>query len=166
MKVRAVYRNDGGVSIIHPASKSQKPGESEADWLNRVFQKAMKGHQLENCPYKDIDNLSLPTRRFRNSWVQDTLGVKVNLIKARSQIMLEARSVRDKELLVTDGLTARANEIGTAPEQQQIKGYRQQLRDLPQVLNSKINSIVTSEILESEYPAMLSIEEYITKSTQ
>ena len=68
MKVRVVYRPDGTVAAIHPAPKSRREGESEAEWLARVFTKCMEG-ALAGLPYDDIDSSELPqTRKYREAW--------------------------------------------------------------------------------------------------
>lgn len=64
MKVRAIYREDGGVSIVHPNSKKQKKGETENAFLKRVFDKATP----EGAEYEDIEPYNLLTRKTRQFW--------------------------------------------------------------------------------------------------
>lgn len=80
-KVRVVYNKDNTVSIIHPAPKSRRDGESESEWLDRVFTKATP----KNVEYDDIDNSELPKdRKDRNSWTgTKNKGVSVDQNKAQ-----------------------------------------------------------------------------------
>ena len=81
-KVRVLKRNDGGVSVVYPISKSKRPGETEEQWLERVFAKA----NPNNLPYVDIDQSELPQdREDRNAWELDDKEkkVKINPVKAR-----------------------------------------------------------------------------------
>lgn len=67
-KVRIVYRMDGGVAIIHPAPNSHREDETEKEWLERVFTKAMRDG-LYGCDYDDVDKSEIPTdRTYRDAW--------------------------------------------------------------------------------------------------
>ena len=68
MKVRVVYKDDGSVAVIHPAPKSRRPDESEEDWLERVFTKAMKDGGFLDCKHDDLDESALPSREYRDAW--------------------------------------------------------------------------------------------------
>lgn len=83
-KVRIVYKPDKSVAIIHPALKSRRPDETEEQWLDRVFTKAMRG-ELKDLPYDDIDKSELPqTREERNAWEGEKgLGISINQEKAK-----------------------------------------------------------------------------------
>jgi len=78
MKVRVLYKADKSVSVIHPVPKSRKKGETEEDWLKRVFAKSTP----EGATYDDIDESELPDRATRMAW-EGTLGkgVVVNTTK-------------------------------------------------------------------------------------
>ena len=97
MKVRVVYHPDKSVSVIHPAPKSRRPGESEAAWLARVFDKAMIGQPLEGLPYDDLDISALPqSRADRGAWEGEKgLGVSVDPVKAAAD-----REARENEILI------------------------------------------------------------------
>lgn len=94
MIVRVVYRADGGVSVIYPVLQSRLKDETEEQWLDRVFTRAMeKQDKLRGQPYDDIDSLQLPSREDRNAWEgKKGEGVKVNLVKAK-----ELKDVKEKE---------------------------------------------------------------------
>jgi hypothetical protein len=157
MIVRVLYNKNGGVSIVYPAEKSRRAGEDEKDWLARVFDKA----NPDKLPHKDIDldKTQLPNPRFRNTWTKGANGVKVDLAKAKKQVMTELRIVRDKELTHTDGLIARANEIGPQSEIDKLVAYRQKLRDLPQTIG--VENAETVEELEVIFPRQLLIDNYL-----
>lgn len=68
MKIRVVYKLDKSVVVIHPAPNSKRKSETEVEWLERVFNKAMQG-ELKDLSYDDVDSSELPqTRQHRNSW--------------------------------------------------------------------------------------------------
>lgn len=181
---RIIYRKDGGISVISPAPKSRRiisldgtklknpisldrfrfsledlnenkipyELESESEWLTRVFDKSTPG----GVEYKDTNEIS-SDRRFRNAWVKGKMkAIEVDLSKAKEQVMGELRTARDKELTKTDGLMARANEIGSQTEIDELKTYRQKLRNLPVVIN--IEKITTTKDLQNQYPEIVIIE--------
>lgn len=131
--------------------------EPEAEWLKRVFDKATP----EGADFEEVDEgiNPLPSRRFRNAWSKGIDGVEINLLKAKEQVMAEVRTVRDEELTKTDGLMARANEIGTPTEVDTLKIQRQKLRDLPADIGVKV--ITDVEKLEKKFPKQLTIDEYL-----
>ena len=153
---RIIYRQDGGISIVIPAPKSRRKNESEQKWLDRIFNKMTP---INIIGFKDIDEKinPLPNRRFRNAWSKGSRGIKVSLAKAKKQVLSEIRTVRDEELTRTDGLMARANEIGTQTEIDELKIYRQKLRDLPM----KVENITTIKKLQEKYPKIATIQDMI-----
>lgn len=84
MKVRVCYRPDKTVAVIHPVPGSQKPDESEEQWLERIFAKAMSHPDLKGLPFDDIDENDLPrSREDREAWEGEKgKGIKVNPTKA------------------------------------------------------------------------------------
>ena len=67
-KVRIVYKSDNSVAVIYPIPESKHINETENEWLNRVFNKAMC-NELKHLEYDDIDIEKLPkTRKNRDSW--------------------------------------------------------------------------------------------------
>ena len=77
--VRVVQHIDGSVTIIHPVANSRQTGESEQDWLERVFNKAMEG-ELSGLVYKDIPKSELiQTREYKNDWEGDSINSKVKV---------------------------------------------------------------------------------------
>jgi len=124
-KVRIVYKPDGSVAVVHPASKSRRPDETEDQWLKRVFDNAMRpkynifGQQvnpLHGMPHDDMDVSELPTREDRDAWEgMKGKGIWVNEEKAR-KIRKERETRRlieeEKRRLLEEQAIARLKEKG------------------------------------------------------
>ena len=93
-RVRIIYKSDKTVAIIHPALKSRQLIETEAQWLDRVFTKAMQG-DLHGLSYDDIDQSDLPqSRDDRDAWEGEKgIGVFINQVKARKIRNQRARMI-------------------------------------------------------------------------
>jgi hypothetical protein len=126
MKHIAYTRPDGGVSVIVPAPKAQRPDETEAEFMARVA--------LAVPP--DASNVTetdtLPSRAYRNAWRLSGGKVEHDMTLARQMKLDELRAVRDAKLAVTDGPFLRAQEHGDQTEIERLKSLRQRLRDIPQ----------------------------------
>ncbi len=96
MKVRIVYKPDKSVSVIHPALNSRRKDETEKEWLERVFNKAMQG-ELKGLPYDDIEKSELPqSREDRDAWEGEKgKGISINKVK-KEQIKKEKK---ERELI-------------------------------------------------------------------
>ena len=100
-KVRIVHKPDKSVAIIYPAPKSRRKDETEQQWLERVFVKAMIPHFI-GFPYDDIDSSELPqTREYRNAWEFDNVEkkVKINQVKKDAIDVEKADKAADKQAL-------------------------------------------------------------------
>ncbi len=108
-KVRIVYRIDGGISVIHPAPNSRREGETEAEWYDRVFTKAMH-HELEGCDYDDVDKSEIPTdRKHRDAWTGGKgKGISIDATK-KAEIDAKKAEPTDKEMI--ESLEARVVEL-------------------------------------------------------
>ena len=101
MKVRIIYREDGGVSVVYPAPKSRGKGETEEQWLERVFTKATP----EGADYDDVDASTLPQNRDdREAWEGSKgTGVVINQEKADALRLIKvdeaAIKVKESEIL-------------------------------------------------------------------
>ncbi len=97
-KVRIVYKQDKTVVVIYPAPKSKRLGETEEEWLERVFNKAM-GAELESLPYDDIDTSELPqSREDRDAWEGEKgKGIEINSEKAK-----QIRDEKEREIKIKD----------------------------------------------------------------
>lgn len=103
MKVRVVYRQDKTIAVIHPAPKSKRPDETEGEWLERAFAKAVQG-KLAGLPYDDIDDSELPPRDARDAWEGEKgRGISVNAIKAK-----QIKQERKKPELIQEKIRAMA----------------------------------------------------------
>jgi len=118
MKVRILYRQDGGINIIHPVPNSKRPGETEEQWLKRVFDKATP----EGLEYLDIDKSELPQdREDRNAWTHKKnsegkkVGVEVDLVKAtelRDKKSRDGKIKKEKDKILEDQAIANLTERG------------------------------------------------------
>jgi len=128
MKVRIIYKKDGGVSVVYPAPKSRRPDETEDQWLERVFSKSTP----EGAEFKDIDTdiEDLSDRTFRNAWVKGVNGkaVDVDIPKAREITKDRLRIERKPLLDEQDVLFIKAQEIGA--DFTKIVAEKQRLRDI------------------------------------
>jgi len=98
MKVRVVYNPDKTIIVIHPAPKSKREGETEEEWLKRVFNKAMEG-ELKGLPYNDIDSSELPPREDRRFWRGEkpmTIWVDENKKQEYKQQKQEEKLIKKK----------------------------------------------------------------------
>ncbi len=87
MKVRVIYNADKTVSVIHPAPKSRRKGETEAQWLGRVFDKATPSR----AEYDDIEASELPPARDdRGAW-EGVKGVGVYVDTDKAKALRETR---------------------------------------------------------------------------
>jgi len=102
MKCRILYFPNKSIKIIHPVPKSQRPGETEDAWLNRVFGKAMS-HAGGYSDYEDVDTSVLPkTREHRGAWEKEKGGsLVINETKKQAVIDVreEAKNI-EKELKI------------------------------------------------------------------
>lgn len=94
MKCRIVYKPDKTVAIIYPTPKSKKEIETEKQWLERVFNKAMQV-ELKDLPYDDIDDSQLPSRENRDAW-EGEKGVGISINQAKAKEIRDAKKLETK----------------------------------------------------------------------
>lgn len=93
MICRVLKRSDGGVSIIHPAPKSRKSNETEAEWLDRVLTKATP----PGVNFEDIDSSDLPKDRDdRHAWEFDSNSKKVKVNQAKKQAKDQEKAAKEQ----------------------------------------------------------------------
>jgi hypothetical protein len=143
---------DGQIRVTHPHPKTRLAGEPEKAWLDRIAAHAkQQDESLRVCTrLPDRDAAELPTRRFRNCWRVNGQTVEVDMPLARAQRMAEIRAERNRRLEASDGLMARAYEIGAQAEIEALKAKRQTLRDIPAVID--VGTISTPEELTAFQP--------------
>lgn len=85
---RILYNEDGTVSVIHPAPKSKRSGETEQQWLKRVFDKATPS----GINYEDVPKENIPIdRTFRQAWTGEKgKGIIINEVK-KQQLIAERK---------------------------------------------------------------------------
>jgi hypothetical protein len=97
---RIVYRADGTVAVITPAPKSKRVDETEAQWLKRVFNKAMAVQDdLYGQPYDDVDESEIPNdRKHRDAWTgSEGNGISIDATKKAE---IDARPTPEREELI------------------------------------------------------------------
>ncbi len=98
MKCRIIYKPDKSVIIIHPALKSKRVNETEEQWLERVFTKAMNS-DLNGLDYEDIDDTELPDRKDRSGWEGEKgKGISINQVKVQAvkDEIEQEKKIKDK----------------------------------------------------------------------
>jgi len=102
--VRTVYKADKSVVVIYPVKGSQRKGETDEVWLERVFTKAMVAMDLVGLDYDDVDSSTLPaTREHRNAWEGEKgKSIKLNTVKkaeidATKAIKTDKEKIKDLE---------------------------------------------------------------------
>ena len=103
MKVRILYYPDKHVEIIHPVANSKKPGETEQEWLDRVFTKATPS----GIDFDDVDSSTLPnSREYRNAW-EGQKGQPVTINNTKKQKIKDKKEApgKAKQKLKDLGLT-------------------------------------------------------------
>lgn len=131
---------DGSLAITIPADPT-------ADIESVAAHAQNADPSLSDCVR--LDNVeSLPNRRFRNCWRYNE-KIEVDIDLAKQQVLAEVRMERNKLLDASDKEAARLADIGTPEEQAKLKVYRQQLRDLPVVIETELMLIEDVKDLEN-----------------
>jgi len=141
---------DGGVSIVCPAPKSsieQMVGsltdeQYEALVMERsIPENAINVREIEDTDFPTVDG-------FRDAWEDGGDKININLIKAKDINLGRLRQKRDSLLDTYDKLLARAMEIGTEQEVDNLKTKKQQLRDATEPLKALTNPTSIDEIIQ------------------
>jgi len=113
---------------------------------------------VTNLSQHDAIGLLIPepdkmTRRFRGAWRQSGPTMPfVDMPLARTQRMNEIRAERTPRLEKSDVDLLRAQETADVVTQNNLKTYRQKLRDVPQVGQPNVDAITTPEALAAWEP--------------
>ncbi|MBI5233523.1 MAG: hypothetical protein HY880_04140 [Deltaproteobacteria bacterium] len=81
---RVYYQTDGQVSVVYPAPKEKRDGETGEAFLERVCQRL--DTNLNTLPFDDMDASILPSRTDREKW----RGSKGQGIKVDTTIITKA----------------------------------------------------------------------------
>ena len=95
-KVRVIYKADGTVGVIHPALNSKRPGESESEWLDRVFVKAVSGTPLEGLDFDDVELSELPQSREDRPYWKGEKGKKISIDTAKKNADKSKKDRKEK----------------------------------------------------------------------
>lgn len=134
METAIIYENtDGTIRYTVPARNSRLFRENQAEWLDLVEKHERSIDPSLNGAVRlpDLAVSDLPDGRFRNCWRNEGGHPQVELALARTQRLEEIRAERNSRLQASDGLMARARELGIQSEIEAFERMRQALRDLP-----------------------------------
>lgn len=145
---------DGSVAVTIPNPRYRLRGEPEEMFLDGVALQAMHAVSLRGADrLPNVEASDLPaSRRFRDCWRYNGQTVAADLDLARQQLLTELRAERNARLVVSDGHKARLEDVGTAEQLQDLKTYRQALRDLPAVVAQDLANLGTAEALSNYVP--------------
>ena len=122
---RIIQKENGNISVIHPAPKSRLENETEAEWLDRVFTRATP----DGAVFSDVDDAQIPSdRSFRNAWEIKDKKVNTNFLKAQGITKERLRAERTPLLKELDIDYMRAVEQGI--DTADIISEKERLRDI------------------------------------
>lgn len=138
-------REDGGISIVHPAPAARRGGETDEQFAERIRLKDVPA----GLPSEVIRKADIPhNRRFRDAWRKAGRGVTVDVTAAKGIVLADVRAERTRRLDESDKEKIRLDEVGTPQEQKALREKRQALRDLPAIVEAQI-AVMTAEQLEA-----------------
>jgi hypothetical protein len=161
--IRIVFeRPDGGVSIDTPIARIAGSAEALAAHIARIeTTNGIPGTggtiDLKWRHRATITVAELPSsrpgqsRKLRNAWRWTGTAVETDVPAGRAVILAALRAERARRLLNSDGKLVRANEVEPAMVPA-WKAYRQELRDLPSVVETIIAVIADAVALEAYAP--------------
>lgn len=152
--------NDGTIGIIYPNPDAKKSA-IDAEGNDVMIPMTIDDVRAKALPetatsYAVIDKSNIPAdRTFRNAWSHDLPGglVKVDIPKAKVLHMNNIRTIRNKLLAASDTDLLRAQEKNDTAAIDQLKAFRQALRDIPQTYS--LTNFNTPEALKNAWPGQL-----------
>lgn len=135
-----IWKNaSGNICVTHPAPQIRQPGETDQELAERI---KLKDIPSDATDVKIVENISLPSRYFRESWEIGANGdVEVPIVEARNKKMVKIRDIRNIKLDASDSKNYSVQANGTDGEKSAYNNFRQDLRDAP----SSIQSIIDNE---------------------
>lgn len=138
MKKLAYSNDETGLAAIVAAVPKHKIEEilgpmTDEEYENHVISRSIP----QGKKFKKIDDAEIPAEReFRDAWIFDENAEKIAIEggRAKDLALKKLRAKRNKALDESDKLLARAQEIGTPAEVQELKAKRQKLRDITNTL--------------------------------
>ncbi len=141
MKRYAVTLNDGSVAITTVAIGT----------IEELMTRIVWPDGKTAVSWKEVSLSDIPTdRTFRDAWKQREDGkVEIDMPKARSIQMAKIRYKRNQLLDETDKEWLKASSRKDTVKLDQVEKEKQRLRDVPQNLQSKVDSCSTPEELKA-----------------
>ena len=159
MSKRIIFTGpDGVATVLIPAyndkTTGQRPGETEAAYLDRVVARNMEtGVLSQAATFRVVEETELPTRYYRNAWRFNGTAIVHDMPAAR-QIKLnqEIRPERNRRLQSLDVEWSRATAQGNTTLAGQIEAKRQTLRDIPATVGPDLDAQATPAALKAYNP--------------
>ena len=132
---RIIKQNgNGGVIIRQVLEAARMPGESDEQALDRLAD----GNLIVG-----IDEL--PPRETRSAWSVSKGKLVVDKQKVKDSVMARVRSIRNAKLAELDVPSIRAIEDGDTEKSAEIKAKKQELRDLPEIVEQRLSKITDNK---------------------
>jgi hypothetical protein len=124
MNVLVYEKEDKSIMVVHPV------GGTDLSKIKDRVESTIP--EIKSGKYVGIfDTKQLPQKRsFRDCWRFENNKININPELETAARWKDIREKRNKILDKSDSETMRANEIGSAEEQDKWKKYRQALRDI------------------------------------
>lgn len=90
-KIIAIYRPEG-ISIIQPEWDNKKASETETEFLERVYQDAVKNTGLIGYDYETIATQDLPSREYRDAWEKGSGNDKIKINNQKKQEIIDKKN--------------------------------------------------------------------------
>jgi len=108
--------------------------------------------------HREMPDDAIPTDKyFRGAWTDTTTEpvIDIDMVKARAIHLDRLRTDRDAKLAELDPLYMTATEQGLTDAAKAIADYKQQLRDMPEVIAKDMAAAATPEAIKAINPEIL-----------
>lgn len=142
MKKFSLTLEDGSVSIMILV-------DATSDKINEEIKKWQEVSVKKLVSFREVSDSDLPSREFRNAWVDTGTKVAVHAARAKDLQLQKVRAERDPLLKESDVMFTRALESGDVTTLNKTKSYRQALRDITEPLKAlQTGEIANDAILQ------------------